>query len=189
MTSVIVVHPLYEDVWPRAAEYLREIWSEEGSVEFVRLNRDDDRPVGEVLTDERIEDMTRIVSLGVPVTNECLDVLSYAQEAAVMTDNMYKMDADVSEALEERGITVYRLQSEEFWSQSVAELAIGLTISALRQIPQKHTSIIESQDDWDVELLENDISGAHGHQYIANPPNHVHGTIAEKNVRIVGSAT
>lgn len=187
MTSVIAVHPLYEDVWPCAATYLRELWEKEGEpVKFIQQDEDDERPVGDVLKDEELSDLTRIVSLGVPVTEECLNVLEVAEEAAVMTDNMYEMDAEVSNHLEERGVTTYELRSEGFWSQSVAELGLGLTIGALREIPQKHASITESQDDWDVELLENDAPGAQGHQYVMDPPDHVHGTIAGKNVRIVG---
>lgn len=186
MTSVIAVHPLYKDVWPRAAESLRDIWMEEGPVEFIELGSDDERPIGTVLEDNGIHDFTRIVSLGIPVAQACLDVLETAEEAAVMTDNMYEMDAGVSDALEECGVTTHRLQSEGFWSPSVAELAIGLTVSALRQIPQKHASITKTQDAWDVELLENEAPGAQGHQYVADPPDHVHGTIAGKNVRIVG---
>ena len=186
MGSTILVHPLFEDVWPRAAEYLCDIWADDGRVEFVRLDETDDRPAGTVLTDEGGTDATRIVSLGVPVTDDCLNVLAAAEEAFVMTDNMYQADSEVSDALEERGVTVYRLQSEGFWSPSVAELALGLTVSALRQIPQKHQHITESHADWDVDLLENEVPGARGHQYVADPPNHVHGTIAGKNVRIVG---
>ncbi|MFC6825295.1 NAD(P)-dependent oxidoreductase [Halopelagius fulvigenes] len=187
MTSAIVVHPLYEDVWPCAADYLRKLWKKEDEpVEFIHLSEDDERPLGEVLEGEDLTELTRIVSLGVPVTDECLDVLEAVEEAAVMTDNMYEMDSEVSNLLEERGVTTYTHQSEGFWSQSVAELGLGLTIGALRQIPQKHTSITNSQDDWDVELLENDAPGAQGHQYVNNPPTHVHGTIAGKNVRIVG---
>lgn len=187
MTSVIAVHPLYEDVWPCAAEYLCERWEEEdGSVAFVRLEEDDERPIGDVLEAEGLTDLTRIVSLGIPVTDDCLDILAIAEEAAVMTDNMYEMDSEVTHLLEERGVTAYELQSEGFWSQSVAELGLGLAIGALRQIPQKHSSITESKDDWDVELLENEVPGAGGHQYVADPPDHVHGTIAGKDVRIVG---
>lgn len=186
MTSVIVVHPLYEDVWPHAAEHLRDRWEDEGSVTYVRLDESDDRPVGEVLTDEGLTDLTRIVSLGVPVTDDCLDVLATAEEAAVMTDNMYEMDSEVSAALEERGVTTYQLQSEGFWGPSVAELGLGLTISALRQIPQKHQRITESHDAWDTDRLANEVPGARGYQYVADPPDHVHGTIAGKNVRIVG---
>lgn len=187
MTSVIVVHPLYEDVWPYAADYLRNRWEQESDpVAFVRLAEDDNRPVGEVLEDEGLTEFTRIVSLGVRVTEDCLDVIETAEEAAVMTDNMYEMDAEVSELLEDRGVTAYRLQSEGFWGQSVAELGIGLAIAALRQIPHKHASITESQEDWDLDLLQNDMSGARGHQYVADPPDHVHGTIAGKSVRVVG---
>lgn len=186
MTSVILVDPLYEDVWPHAADHLRDVWAEEGPVEFIRLGVSDDRPAGTILVDEDLVDLTRIVSLGVRITDDCLDVLATANEAFVMTDNMYEADAEISEALEARGVTVYRLQSEGFWSQSVAELAVGLTVSALRQIPQKHQRITESHDDWDVELLENEMPGANGHQYVDDPPWHVHGTIAGKNVRIVG---
>jgi len=68
MTHVIAVHPLYKDVWPTAAEALRDLWLEEDEpVEFVELDSDDDQPIGIVLENAEIDDLSRIVSLGIPV--------------------------------------------------------------------------------------------------------------------------
>ncbi|MFC7116564.1 hypothetical protein ACFQH2_18655 [Natronoarchaeum sp. GCM10025703] len=45
MTRTIVVGPLFDDVWPLAADHLRELWAERGSVEFRRLDETPDRLV------------------------------------------------------------------------------------------------------------------------------------------------
>lgn len=184
MTSYIVVHPLFEAVWPQAADYLHQIWDEQGQTEYIPLEEDDNRALGEVIDEPGTA--TRLVSLGVPVTDNCIELLTGLQEAAVMTDNMYRMDKDISAKLQERGVTTYDLCSEGFWSQSVAELALGLTIGALREIPQKHMAIIDSQDSWDWDYIDHDVSGAHGYQGVGDSPDHTHGTIAGKRVRIVG---
>jgi len=68
----------------------------------------------------------------------------------------------------------------------VAELAIGLTVSALRQIPQNTPVSRNHPRTGTFNFCENDVPGAQGHQYVADPPDHVHGTIAGKNVRVVG---
>jgi len=59
MTHVIAVHPLYKDVWPTAAEALRDLWLEEDEpVEFVELDSDDDQPIGIVLENAEIDDLS-----------------------------------------------------------------------------------------------------------------------------------
>jgi phosphoglycerate dehydrogenase-like enzyme len=45
-------------------------------------------------------------------------------------------------------VKVYRHVSESFWSQSVSEFALGLTICGLRRIPQTHQAITASQAPW-----------------------------------------
>ena len=187
MKSLIVVHPVFESVWPFAAEELYRVWrteSGEETVEFRRLDADEDRPL-EDLIDEP-EGISRLVSLCVPVEDESLSSFTDLEQSTIMTDSTYAPDEAVVDALSARGVTHHWHESEGFWAPSVAELALGLTISALRQIPQNHASITESQEDWDVEMLEPQIPGAGGYQYVANPPAHIHGTIAGKRVRIVG---
>lgn len=184
MSSAIVVHPLFETVWPYAADHLRRRWAAEGRLEYRSLDEDYDGPLGGVLDDP--SGITRLVSLGVPVTDDCLDEFADLEQATVLTRNMYEPDEEAVAALEARGVTHRWHDSEGFWSPSVAELALGLTIGALRQIPQKHASITRSHDDWDRDLWASDVPGAGGYQYVADPPAHVHGTIAGKRVRLVG---
>lgn len=182
MTRTIVVGPLFEDVWPLAADHLRELWAERGPVEFRRLDETPDRLVD--ILDEPGE-VTKLVALGVPVTDECADRLTALNSAFVMTDSMYAVDSDAHERLRERGVAVHDHTGEGFWAQSVAEFGLGLTIDALRKIPQKHAEMIESHDPWDLDQLDNEVPGANGHQF-ADDPNFTNGTVAGTRVRVAG---
>jgi phosphoglycerate dehydrogenase-like enzyme len=182
MTRLIVVGPLFEDVWPLAADHLRELWADRGPVELRRLDETPDRLL-DVLDDA--SEVTELAALGVPVTNECADRLTALESAFVMTDSMYAVDADAHERLGERGVAVHDHTNEGFWAQSVAEFGLGLTIDALRKIPQKHTAMIESYDPWDLDKLDNEVPGANGHQF-ADDPNFTNGTVAGTRVRVVG---
>lgn len=184
MRSLVVVHPAFDDVWPFAAEELHRIWNEKGPTEYVDLEPGDDRRLGEIVDDP--EGVIRLGSFGVPVTGACLDAFEDLREATVLTDNAYAPDPDVVSTVEDRGVTHRWHGSEGLWAPSVAEHALGLTIAALRQIPQKHASITESHDDWDREERASEEPGMGGYQYVAKPPDHVHGTIAGKRVRVVG---
>ncbi|MDL5363163.1 D-isomer specific 2-hydroxyacid dehydrogenase family protein [Halalkalicoccus sp. NIPERK01] len=182
MTQVIVVGPLFEDVWPLAADHLRELWAEHGSVEFRRLNEMPDRLLDAL---DNPSEVTELAALGVPVTDECADRLTALESAFVMTDSMYAVDAAAHERLDERDVAVHDHTNEGFWAQSVAEFGLGLTIDALRQIPQKHTGMIESHDPRDLDKLDNEVPGANGHQF-ADDPNFTNGTVAGTRVRVAG---
>jgi phosphoglycerate dehydrogenase-like enzyme len=182
MTRAIVVGPLFEDVWPLAADHLRDLWAERGDLEFIRLDETPDR-LTEVV--DASGEITALAALGVPVTGECVERLDALESAFVMTDVMYEVDADAHERLQERGVTVHDHTEEGFWAQSVAEFGVGLTIDALRQIPQKHTSMVESHDPWDLDQLDNEVPGARGHQF-ADDPNFTNGTVAGTRVRVAG---
>ena len=182
MSRTIVVGPLFEDVWPLAADHLHERWQEQGPVEFRRLDETPER-LGAVLDDPG--SVSELVSLGVPVTEDCIDRLSGLERAFVMTDVMYEADPEIHELLDERGVTVHDHTDEGFWAQSVAEFGVGLTIDALRQIPQKHRAMIESHDPWDLEQLDNEVPGARGHQF-GDDPSFTNGTVAGTDVRVAG---
>lgn len=184
MAVTIVVHPRFESVWPFAADELHSNWADVAPTEYVRLQPDDDRPLEEVVDDPG--SITRLVALGVHVDNPGLEAFGSLEEATVLTDSAYGPDETVVEALSARGVDHHWHDSEGFWSPSVSELGLGLTIAALRQVPQKHRSITESHDDWDRDEWASDAPGLGGYQYVADPPEHVHGTIAGKRVRIVG---
>lgn len=182
MTRSIVVGPLFEDVWPLAADHLRTLWAERGPVDYHRLEETPDRLT--VVLDD-LESITELAALGVPVTGADIEALSGLESAFVMTDSMYAVDESVHDRLRERGVTVHNHTNEGFWAQSVAEFGIGLTIDALRQIPQKHSRMIESHDPWDLDQLDNEVPGARGHQF-ADDPRFTNGTVAGTRVRVAG---
>lgn len=182
MSRTIIVGPLFEDVWPLAADHLRDLWAEDGSVDFYRLDETPER-LTTVLEDSRA--VTELAALGVPVTDEDVEDLTGLESAFVMTDSMYGVNESVHDRLSDRGVAVHDHTDEGFWAQSVAEFGLGLTIDALRQIPQKHARMIESHDPWDLDQLDNDVPGARGHQF-ADDPQFTNGTVAGTRVRVAG---
>ena len=184
MTRTIVVDPLFEDVWPLAADHLHHLWTESGDeVEFVRLREERETDLAAAVSSP--ESVEKLVSLGVLASEDDLAEFTNLREAFVMTDSMYNADEELSEYLTDRGVTVHDHTNEGFWSESVSEFGLGLTIDALRQIPQKHAAMAESHEPWDMDQLDNEIPGARGHQF-ADDPNYVSGTVARKRVRVAG---
>ena len=183
MTRHIVVDPLFEDVWPLAADHLHRIWSREGRVEFHRLDEQRAYTLRDAVP--RPGEVTQLVSLGVAATTDDLAAFANLEEAFVMTDSMYSVDPDLASFLEERGVVVHDHTDEGFWSESVSEFGIALTVNGLRKIPQKHAEMTESHDPWDLEQLDNEVPGARGHQF-ADDPDFANGTVAGKRVRVAG---
>ncbi|ODR82591.1 hydroxyacid dehydrogenase [Haladaptatus sp. W1] len=184
MTRTIVVDPLFEDVWPLAADHLHRLWTEDRtSVEFVRLPETRGTNLSEAVSSP--ESVEVLVSLGVRASVSDLQAFTNLTETFVMTDSMYGVDEELANYLRDRGVTVHDHTKEGFWSESVSEFGIGLTINALRQIPQKHTAMTETHDPWDLDQLDNEVPGARGHQF-ADDPNFVSGTVARKRVRVAG---
>jgi phosphoglycerate dehydrogenase-like enzyme len=58
----------------------------------------------------------------------------------------------------------------------VSEFALGLTIAALRRIPQTHHAILSRLDDWDYPM-----------QQFGDDPAFTNGTVEGKRIRIVGA--
>lgn len=183
MTRTIIVDPLFEDVWPHAADYLRELWTRDSEVEFIRLPEVRSTQLSEAVPTPG--QVTQLVSLGVKASEKDIEQFELLEEAFVMTDSMYSIDEEIHTALKERGVTVHDHTNKGFWSESVSEFGLALTISALRRIPQKHKQMTESQDPWDLDQLDNEIPGANGHQFADDYP-FVNGTLADKQVRIAG---
>jgi phosphoglycerate dehydrogenase-like enzyme len=180
MREHIVVHPRFERHWPYVAERFRELWPDAG---FDRLDSGDNRMLSEVLSDP--EGVTRLVSLGVLLSEECVDRLDALEEALVYTESAYAVDDAVVESLEARGVSVYRHDSEGFWGQSVAECALALTLSGLRRIPQLHDSVQNDQGPWDYEPDGEPGPGKRGHQF-GDDPRFTNGTVARKRVHQIG---
>lgn len=179
---MIVVGPRFDDVWPLAADHLRDLWVEYSPVEFVRHDETPERLIDVLDTPG---DVTELAALGVPVTDECVERLVSLESAFVMTDSMYEVDTATHERLRQRGVTVHDHTGEGFWAQSVAEFGVGLTIDALRKIPQKHAEMVDDHGPWDLDQLDNEVPGARGHQF-ADDPNFTNGTVAGTRVRVAG---
>lgn len=178
----IVVHPNFDALWPLAADHFKRVWEQDAiPLEFVRLTPGDARTLGEALSSPR--DVEQLVCLGAPVGDECLERLSNLKEAVFeprLTDERRR-------ALEAKGVAIYAHTSEGYWSQSVAECALGLTLAALRRIPQLHRRMTESHDPWDYSPKTDERGRIVRGAQFCDEPRFAHGTIAGKRVRIVGA--
>jgi phosphoglycerate dehydrogenase-like enzyme len=183
MTSLIVVHPDFDATWPFAADQLRTLLAAYGPVELMRLADGDRRALGQLVAHPA--GVTRLITLGVPVTAECLARFDELREAAFQ--KAYSPSFEGSQALAARGVRVYMQPSEGFWGQSVAEFALALTLCGLRRIPQLHHAILTSQEPWNYSPPDGlGRPGARGAQY-GDDPRFANGTLAGKRVRIVGA--
>lgn len=181
MTSLIVVHPKFDGVWPFAADALHARWQAEGPTEFLRLPLDEMRPLGDVIAAPG--QVTRMVVLGVPVTESCVEKFTGLEEVACQEG--YRDSA--GELFAARGVSVYRQNSEGFWGQSVAEYALALTLCGLRRIPQLHHRILTDLSPWDYAPADSvGLPGQRGQQY-GDDSRFTNGTVAGKRVRIVGA--
>ena len=184
MNNCIVVHAEFEAHWPFVADDLLARWQAEGPTTLVRLPRGNSQRLGEVLPDSTI---TRLITLGVPVTVACLAQLPNLQEAALRMAYGQNLDQAVVEQLQDQGVICYAHRSEGFWGQSVAEFALGLTLCALRQIPQNYHAMLTSHEPWQrYQAARNQGPGTLGSQY-SDDSRFTNGTIAGKRVRIVGA--
>ena len=184
MTRCVAVNTAFESVWPQVPDCLVEHWRATGDVEYVRVDPDDDRSLSTVLDDPG--GVEQLVALGIEVTDDCVAALSNLEEATVM-DGGYGPDEAAHAALEAAGVTTHFHESEGFWSQSVAELALGITVGAMRRIPAKHQGITEGRDVWDRDRwAERADEGYGGFQGTADTPFWTHGTVDGTRLRAVG---
>ena len=146
MTSLIVVHPDFDRMWPFAADHFHALWQAQGEVEFVRLEHGDERCLGEAIS--ICAGVRRLACFGVTATRDCLQPFTDLQEAVFERSAHGPSGEQMKRHLEEAGVTVYRHTSVEFWGQCVAEFALALTLCGLRRIPQLHHEILTSQDSW-----------------------------------------
>jgi phosphoglycerate dehydrogenase-like enzyme len=185
MTNLIVVHPTFESHWPFVADDLAAGWSA-AETRLLRLPREETRPLGQLV--ERDATVTRLITLGVPVTAACLTALPALQEVALCPVYGQTLLADdLAAVLQQRAIQIYHQRSEGFWGQSVAEFALALTLSALRQIPQNYHAMLTSHEPWQrYQASRNAGPGTLGAQFSDNLA-FTNGTVAGKRVRIVGA--
>jgi len=186
MSSLIVVHADFEAHWPFVAEDWYTTWRDQDETRLLRLPRNDTRWLGEVI--EQPATVTRLVSLGVPVSAACVAALTALQEATFQAAyGPYKLDQPSLDVLKSRGVKLYDHRSEGFWGQSVAEFALALTLCALRQIPQNYHAMLTSHDPWDRYAPTcNQGPGTLGAQF-SDDLRFTAGTVAGKRARIVGA--
>ena len=182
MSSLIVTSRGFDGNWPFAADHMHEVWKRQGPVRFVRLEPGDKRAVGEL--GPELKSVTRLTTLGARLTAECLDAMPALEEFA--TCDAIAEGSPLLKKLEQRGIALYRPTSEGFWGQSVSEFALGLTLAALRRIPQTYRAMIDSHETWNYSPPGGvGTAGARGIQF-GDDSSFVSGTIAGKRVRVVG---
>jgi phosphoglycerate dehydrogenase-like enzyme len=162
----IVVHPHFDAVWPFAADRLRQDLEKTSTVEFVRVSAGSLMPAS--------ADASRLFWLGAPLDEAILDRFPSVREAFV-TDG-YQISEPTAALLERRGIRRIDHSSEAYWAQSVAEFALGLTIGALRRIPQTHREMLSNPDVWE-----------YPQDQFGDNPAFTCGTVEGKRVRIVGA--
>ena len=183
--SLIVVHPSFDGVWPFAADHFHSLWQQEGEVDFVRLEPGDDRPLGAHVSAPA--SVRRLVCLGVPVGGACLEALVNLEEATFQGSYSSQLDDACKAYLEAAKIQVYNHPSEGFWSQTVSEFGLALTLCGLRRIPQLHRQIIDDLAPWDYNPPEGvGRPGARGHQF-GDDASFASGTIDGKRIRVVGA--
>lgn len=186
MSSVIVVHPNFEVTWPWATGRLHALWQAQGPVEFIRMAPGDERTLGQIVT--KPDEVTRLISLDVPATADCLRSFVRLREAAIITEPyQLKMPEELGQILKDAGVKAYTQLSEGFWGQSVSEFGLALTLCGLRRIPQTHLEMISSLAPWDYNPADG-IGRPHsrGEQF-GDDANFTNGTIAGKRIRIVGA--
>jgi phosphoglycerate dehydrogenase-like enzyme len=186
MANLIVIHADFEAHWPFVAEQLYARWQASGETALIRLPRGDAQPLGEVVAQP--SEVTRLVCMGVPVTERCVQRFTSLREAAFPAQyGPSNLPAEVLAALQSRQVKLYNHRSEGFWGQSVAEFALGLTLCALRQIPQNYHAMLTSLEPWTrYSAATNQGPGQLGAQY-SDDSRFTNGTIAGKRVRIVSA--
>jgi len=185
MSNLIVVHPTFESHWPFVADDLATAWHG-AETRLLRLSRDETRPLGQLVDDGTT--VTRLIALGIPVTAECLATFPALREAVLAPSyGRGQLDDAVVAEIERRSILLYHQRSEGFWSQSVAEFALALTLCALRQIPQNYHAMLTSHEPWQrYQPSRNRGPGTLGAQF-SDHLAFTNGTVAGKRVRIVGA--
>lgn len=173
MNTAVVVTPAFDAIWPYAADRLHSLLQPVTDVSFVRIPGDGKTTLTDVIGNH--SEVRRLILLGLPLTAGDLDALP-ALEEAFITSGYESPEGDAVDLLDKRGIRHLAHRSEGYWGQSVAEFALGLTIAALRRIPQTHHAILTSLDPWHYPL-----------QQFGDDPAFANGTIEGKRVRIVGA--
>ncbi|GAA2238429.1 hypothetical protein N1031_18050 [Herbiconiux moechotypicola] len=166
MKTRIVVTPRFDEIWPVSADRLKSLLEPSSDVELIRTS--EGAPVGSSSVD-------RLFWLGGSLTD--LDLDGYPALREAFTTLGYASDPLTDALLRDRGIQRIGHPSEGYWAQSVSEFALGLTIAALRRIPQRTSLVLDGPGagwEYEAEQLSDDLR-------------FVSGTIAGKRIRVVGA--
>ncbi len=178
--SVICVHESYEAHWPFTADHWHERWQEESGSELYRTE-DPNAHAPELVPDSGT--VNRLVLLGLPAESEDLEPFTALEECYASASYSESSGKGIEEA-KTRGVTFYYPRGDVQWGQTVAEYALGLTISALRRIPHTYTAMMQGHETWNY-IPKIGKPGQRGAQF-GDDANFVSGTIDGKRVRIVG---
>ena len=186
MSNLIIIHADFEAHWPFVADEIYARWRNEDETALIRLKRDDQRHLGEVVS--RPDEVTRLIALGVPVTLACAQRFTKLREAASLPAyGVSNLAIECVEFWQKQGVKLYQHRSEGFWGQSVSEFALALTLNALRRIPQNYHEMLTSHEAWTrYAPSRNQGPRTLGAQF-SDDLDFTHGTIAGKRVRIVGA--
>ncbi|RED63028.1 NAD(P)-dependent oxidoreductase [Cohnella lupini] len=186
MRTVMVIHPEFDRSWPFAAVRFEQLFRQSGELEVIRLETGSASRVGDVV--RHPETVTRLISLQVEITRECVLRFSALEEAVIeSTYQSAEPPSEIIETLREQNIQWYTQPTEGFWGQSVAEFALALTLCGLRRIPQTHHEMISSLDPWNYDSPDGvGRPGSRGFQF-GDDSRFANGTIEGKRVRIVGA--
>lgn len=178
MRSVICVHERFDAIWPFTADHWLRRWQESGTCELYRSEDPGARAPGMVPDPATVQ---RLVLLGLPADAEDLEPFSALEEC--YHDPCGQSAAGV-EAAEARGVSFLHPRSDVQWGQCVAEFALGLTIAALRRIPQTYAEMIKGHEVWHYRPEVG--KPRHRGAQFGDDPRFANGTVAGKRVRVVG---
>ena len=180
MRSVICVHERFDAQWPFAADYWQERWHGGGACELYRSQEPGARAPQLVPDTASVQ---RLVLLGLPADCEDLAAFSGLEECFHSPQRNLSTGGIEEEAA--RGVSFIPQREDVYWGQSVSEFALGLTICALRRIPQTYAAMMQSHDPWDYVPAVGR-PGQRGAQF-GDDTRFTNGTLADKRVRIVGA--
>ncbi len=179
MRSVICVHERFERHWPFAADYWHRRWQRAGGCELFRTGRAAAR-APELVPDPAA--VRRLALLGLPGEAEDLEPFSSLEECYFHHGR--RLSAAGVAPAEARGVRFIPHRRDLYWGQSVAEYGLGLTICALRRIPQRYTAMMEGHATWRFTPAAGK-PGQPGSQ-MCDDTRFSNGTIAGKRVRVAG---
>jgi phosphoglycerate dehydrogenase-like enzyme len=180
MTSTIVVTEDFDLTWSWSAEHAAARWASSDLV-VIRREAGDDRPLSQLGVPAST---TRLLVLGLEVTTADVPTLPGGLREVGLA--WWFADSEAVDAMRDRGIAVYRHESEGFWGQSVSEFGLGLTIAGLRRIPQTSRAMLDDASAWDYVPADGRGRPRARSEQFGDDAAFTSGTVAGKRVRVVG---